>query len=381
MRLKRILTGLIAGILLVSIQVQSTALQGVDVYHGTWHVDYAKLKQSGHGDFVYIKATEGEHTPDTSYSENVSGARSVTMPYGAYHFFHPYSASSAKLQADFFWNTIKSSGFQLIPAVDVEITDSQDAPAIQADLRAFITEFQKLSGYKPMIYTYTSFAKSFLGSGFGDCKLWIAHYGVSRPASTPSWGSSYSIWQYSSDGQVSGIYNPADLDIATDSGIFLGAGEPSTPVSSPVVNKDVYPVMKMPFPWNSTAGARFNVFDSRGALAAGRYVSQNDRILIYGVDYDRQLAEVYYPTAGGFMHGYIQNFQSFLHNRYYNGWQNGRTNETVFSNSYGTAKTGTVFPYENATLLFRKGSRSFVLYGTKKGPETKTGWVNYPGSH
>lgn len=216
----------------IPVCASAATLRGVDIYHGSWHVDYNLLKKSGNADFMYIKATEGEHSADNLFTENIKGAKSVNIPFGAYHFFHPYSVQSAVLQANFFWNTIKSSGYSLLPVVDVEITDSQDAPVIQATLRAFIQEFNRLSGIKPMIYTYTSFSTRFIGNGFTDFKLWIAHYGVSSPASVPGWGTGYTAWQYSDTGNVAGIYNLADLNVANE-GVFLTKpSQPSTPAKT-----------------------------------------------------------------------------------------------------------------------------------------------------
>lgn len=216
--------------------VSAFSIQGVDVYHGSRHVDYSTLKGSGHGGFVYIKATEGEHTPDTFFPENVRGARSVNMPYGAYHYFHPYSVNSAVRQADFFWKKIRDSGYQLYPSVDVESYDGQNrSEDIRKMLRAFITEFQRLSGYKPVIYTYTDYAKNVLGNYFIDCKLWLADY-RGYAGLVPGWGHNYSIWQYSGDkARVRGVDNPCDLDVAVDKNIFLiPSAKNPIPVSRPV---------------------------------------------------------------------------------------------------------------------------------------------------
>lgn len=122
--------------------------------------------------------------------------------------------------------------------MDVEETDGNDAPVIQQQLRAFVDEFYKLSGEKPVIYASTAFINKFIGSGFTDCHLWIAHYGVTAPGVVAGWGTNYSVWQYSGDKEyVQGIDNPADLDLAANETIFLN-GAPA--VSSESITSPVY---------------------------------------------------------------------------------------------------------------------------------------------
>jgi GH25 family lysozyme M1 (1,4-beta-N-acetylmuramidase) len=360
----------------VFMPVSAATYHGVDIYNGTWIVDFSQLSRAK--DFVYIKSSEGEHTADTRYETNVSGAKQFGMRWGPYHFLRMYSSASAVKQADYFWNRVKGSGYTIIPAVDCESHDGQQTAAgIRACIRAFVNEFQRVSGIKPVIYCSTSYANDILRGQFGDCQLWQADY---RGYAGVVAGWSYSAWQYSSSGVVPGISNRADLDV-TDGSIFTNsapaAAADSQPKPSGSASGDVYAVKSMPYTYNATAKVSMQVTDSRGNAVSGRRVDTGDRICITGVDYARQLLEIVYPVKGGYMHGYVRNVPAQYRSRYYMAWHNGRTNEEVLT--AGGAHLGTLYPHERATVLYKSGGKTAVLYGTGKGAETKSGLVRFTG--
>lgn len=200
---------------------ETAAYHGVDIYHGTsenGQIDWQQLKATQ--DFVYIKADEGEDWVDPMYRANVAAAISVGLKWGTYHFLRLYSVDSARQQADTYWSRIQGTGYDLIPALDFESLDNQYyLSTIQACVRAFITEFQRISGIKPIIYCNTDYANTYLRGQFIDCKLWLADY-RGYAGDVVGWGA-WHAWQYSERGSISAIANDeVDLDKAT-AGIFL----------------------------------------------------------------------------------------------------------------------------------------------------------------
>lgn len=352
----------------------SAPYHGIDVYEGDSQIDWAQVAKSQQ--FAWIKVSEGENYVDSSYITNLSGAKANNILWGPYQFLRMYSPESCKRQADNFWSRIKDTGFTVIPAIDCETYDGNTtSDQIRACIRAFVDEFETLSGYKPIIYTYTNYANNnALSQYFSDCRLWQADYrGYTGDTGFPSW----SAWQYTSKGTVSGIANHyVDLSIATKD-IFINSLPSSTSTPQPTSNKDVYSVSRMPYEYNSIAKVDFNVRDSKGNIVAGRKVSTGDHICIIGIDYARQLAEVVYPTKTGYVHGYIKNLQPLLSNRYYNAWKNGKTTEPVYNTN--NQKIGTIYANEKATLLYKTANGYMVLYGTSRGTETKSGIVKYAG--
>ncbi len=246
---KNILCGLIAAGLLISPTLainpsKPTDYKGVDIYHGTsdnGQINWGALKSNV--DFVYVKATEGNDYIDPMFRANAISATAVGVKYGFYHFLRiSHGIESGKTQADFFYSQIRDYNFSVIPAVDVEVTDSKEAPEISATLDAFITEFRNISGYNPVVYTYTDFAQRFITSSAEapKCKLWYAYYGnYIDSKKLPQWDT-YSAWQYSESGSPSFIGNrEVDLDVASDE-IFM-----SNVASSPAI---VQPEQPTPAP-------------------------------------------------------------------------------------------------------------------------------------
>lgn len=363
---------LIAVVMATSVHAQ----EGIDVYHDDGAIDWSAVRQSGHGDFAYIKALDGEHTVDSRFSANSQGAAAAGVAWGPYQFFHPYSVASAQAQAEAYWSLIQNTGYTLTPAVDVEVYDGiTDSSTFRDRLSAFLAQFEKLSGVKPIIYTMRSMiSENDMCTYYAGYTLWQADPGRDAPVET---GWPIGIWQYSWSGQVDGITAPSvDLDRTTDDSTVPASSSAIQPALQ--ASSDYYEVSSLPQAANSRAGTDFYIRDHNGNRIGNHQIDAGDSLIILSVDYSTQLSEVLYPNyaAGGWFHGYIKNVESQLHNTGYNDWKNGSTNEPVYDGS--GARTGTIYPNERATVLDR-GSMTKVLYSTSKGTETKSGYVNYSG--
>ncbi|GGG61862.1 glycoside hydrolase family 25 protein [Paenibacillus radicis (ex Gao et al. 2016)] len=198
--------------------------QGIDVsrYQGT--IDWKKTAADGIS-FAFAKASEGQFYRDPYFAGNVSGARAAGVMIGAYHFLNAASTDAAKKEAANFANAIATVGgigqLDLPPVMDYENNPSKlSKSAINAVAKAFLTELERLTGVKPIIYTGNSFAANFDAS-LGGYELWVARYSTQPPSNVTAW-SKWSFWQYS-DGstggsrpsggrKVAGISGPVDLN-------------------------------------------------------------------------------------------------------------------------------------------------------------------------
>ena len=188
-------------------------LYGIDVssYQGT--VNWTSVKNSGKT-FAFAKATEGTTYKDPTFAANWAGMKNAGITPGAYHYGHPNTDAVA--QAKYFVNTVKaaqgglSGGLQLV--LDIETTDGQSAATVKAWIKTFMTEIQTLTGKPGIIYTGFYFWRDSAGNSTDNynCPLWIASYTAS-PSIPAAW-TSYTFWQYSDTGSVSGVSGNVDLD-------------------------------------------------------------------------------------------------------------------------------------------------------------------------
>ena len=199
-------------------QLSTGYQQGIDVSHWQGTIDWAKVKAAGKT-FAFAKATEGIGFEDSNYDVNKAGALAQGIKFGAYHFARPGSNDPVR-EADWFVDTARVQHGMLIPVLDLELTGGLGTSALTSWVKAWLQRVDQRLGVKPMIYTSPSFWRNAMGDSrwFADngyAMLWVAHWGVTSPSIPGSnWGGrSWTFWQYSSDGSVSGIAGRVDLNL------------------------------------------------------------------------------------------------------------------------------------------------------------------------
>jgi lysozyme len=183
-------------------------IKGIDVSHWQGVIDWPKVKAHGI-EFVFIKATEGQTYVDPRFKENAEGALSAGLRVGFYHFAHP--DNDPVKEAEHFYKSTSYIGYHLPPVLDLESAKGLDKPHITAWAITFLSHIKKLTGMTPMIYTYTHFAKVYLGPELSKWPLWIAHYGVDKPGQNGIWDE-WAVFQYGKNGNVTGISGHVDLN-------------------------------------------------------------------------------------------------------------------------------------------------------------------------
>jgi GH25 family lysozyme M1 (1,4-beta-N-acetylmuramidase) len=198
----------------------SKNLRGIDISHWQGNVDFKKVKAAG-VTVVYMKASEGTSYTDPKLKTYHAAARAAGLKIGFYHFFIAASEAAAKAEAAHFLAAIKGLSYDCRPMIDVETPNKPSKAQRSSYVRTFIAAVEKATGHQMVIYTYTSFAKSFLDKTLAYRPLWIAQYGAAAPGNNGIW-SSWTGFQYSSTGKVAGISGNVDLD-EFKSGILLPA--------------------------------------------------------------------------------------------------------------------------------------------------------------
>jgi lysozyme len=182
-------------------------LAGIDVSHFQGEVDWRAVAAAGVR-FAFIKATEGLEDVDPRFAQNWHQSRTAGLLRGAYHFLHPNL--DAKQQAAHFLSVVTLDDDALPPALDVEVTNGVEPATLGACIATWLQTVEAALRCKPVVYTDPSFWRDNVGADLSGYPLWLACYAPTPdvPASWQSW----TFWQHSDSGTVSGIAGPVDLD-------------------------------------------------------------------------------------------------------------------------------------------------------------------------
>lgn len=200
---------------------------GIDVSSYQGSPSWSSAKSCG-WTFGFVKATEGATINDSSYSYNISHAKSAGVYVGPYHFAHP-NLNSPGTETSHYWSVvggdILADGKTMQPVLDFEVFSGVTGASSYTD---WANQFgnnmvghgnSKSLQLNPILYTSACSACNF-GSSVDQWIPWIANYnGESSQTGTP-WSScsscdvwsDWSVWQYSSSGSVCGVSGSCDVD-------------------------------------------------------------------------------------------------------------------------------------------------------------------------
>jgi len=229
--------GIVAAVALTATSVRANntthSLLGIDVSSFQGFVTWSSV----HGDgvaFAFARATEGTASNDSDFSGNVTRGKSAGLQMGAYHFAYP-AEGCPSVQANHFWSIagskITADGKSIMPMVDCE--EFTGVGCAEGTYTAWYNDWSTdlkahtgASGLRPIIYVSACNACN-LSTGISGLGAWIADYNggnlyTGNPWTTCCsccrWGSTscnnntWTYWQVSSTGAISGISGNVDLD-------------------------------------------------------------------------------------------------------------------------------------------------------------------------
>lgn len=179
-----------------------TFAKGLDLSHWQGVPDFNKLKTDGIS-FIIAKATEGLWIIDDMLQSNVSGAKSVGILVGTYHFCHARSVQEAIQEANFYCDAIQSYKLELPPVLDMETSDAPHELVVSI-CHMFLETVEKRTGVKPMIYASRSYIDENFDTSLSAYPLWLACYGEDTPTDRGGW-TTWEFMQTSETGKVDGI--------------------------------------------------------------------------------------------------------------------------------------------------------------------------------
>lgn len=190
------------------------ALNGIDVSKWQAGIEPKNIP----GDFVIIKATEGVGYTDPQCDVIYQKAKKAGKLLGVYHFARP-DGNKAIDEASWFVSQVKGYINEAILILDLEVN-----PITPSWAKAWLDKVYELTNVRPLIYMSASKFNSTgdwsaVNKNYG---AWVAGYptnnridGYNPPAnpySIPD-GWTYAMWQYTSNGFLSGYSSRLDLDI------------------------------------------------------------------------------------------------------------------------------------------------------------------------
>lgn len=191
---------------------------GIDVSTFQSTIDWNKVKAAGI-DFALIRVGfRGYGTAklmlDVQFEKNIQGANAAGVDCGVYFFTQAITEEEAREEARYTLDAIKGYEVSYPVVIDTELVGDPSARAnnLSASARtnivnAFCDEVKK-NGYYPMVYADKGWLTYNLEAARLTADVWLAQYN-----STVTYTGEYKIWQYTSEGRVSGISTNVDMNV------------------------------------------------------------------------------------------------------------------------------------------------------------------------
>jgi GH25 family lysozyme M1 (1,4-beta-N-acetylmuramidase) len=196
---------------------------GIDVSSHQPNTDWAAVA----GDnirFAMVKATESTNYTNPLYASDRASANAHGIVVGAYAYAQPSGSTpdeaytSGRKQAAYFLSVARPKAGDLLPVIDIEVTNGLGPNKLTAWLHGWISRVRGSIGMAPMIYVSPLFWEERLDNtavfAQNGVSLWIANWQVSAPAvPAGNWaGHGYSLWQWTNNARVSGVQGRVDAD-------------------------------------------------------------------------------------------------------------------------------------------------------------------------
>lgn len=191
--------------------------QGIDVSEHQGRIDWNAVKASGI-DFAILRVGFGAPSwggrVDYQFNRNISECERLGIPYGVYIYSYAFDNQQAADEASMVIDCLSGRNPRLPVYYDLEdktiIADGRQS-GIASRAQIFCNKISS-AGYKPGIYANLNWFNNILTDPVfksGSWDHWIAQYN-----SQCHYTGSYSFWQYTSRGKVSGISGNVDMNYA-----------------------------------------------------------------------------------------------------------------------------------------------------------------------
>ena len=201
------------------------ANKGIDVSEFQGSIDWAKVKKDGI-EFAILKLGNiydyDSNYKDSKFDTNYKNARAQGIKVGAY--IYNYCNTVDTLKKGLEWALEKLGNKKLDLPIYLDMEDKDIQGETKASLTKQCNEFAKIikaAGYRAGVYANVNWLKNELNpSDFDkDISVWVAQY-----YKECQYTGKYDIWQYASDGSVSGISGNCDMNYLYNTDIIKESG-------------------------------------------------------------------------------------------------------------------------------------------------------------
>lgn len=228
--MKKIITTLLIIFIIIQITIsESKAIEassnikyeGIDVSNWQGNINFREVARSGIK-IVYIKATQGTNYISPTFESSYINAKQNGLKIGFYHYVMARSTEEAVLEANFFASKIAGKEIDCRLAMDFEQFGSLGTQEINTIGLAFLKRLEQITNKGLVVYSNTYTARTIWNGEILNYPLWVAEYGVQRPANNGKWNT-YVGWQYTDEGIVKGINGYVDRNIFTEDILLNGS--------------------------------------------------------------------------------------------------------------------------------------------------------------
>lgn len=201
------------------------AIKGIDVSEFQGNIDWDKVKNSG-VEFAILKLGNiydyDANYKDSKFDTNYKNAKAKGIKVGVY--IYNYCNTVDTLKKGLEWAIKKLNGKKLDLPFYLDMEDKDIQGETKATLTNQCNEFAKYvksKGYRAGVYANVNWLKNELNpSNFDkDISVWVAQY-----YKECQYEGKYDIWQYASNGKVSGISGNCDMNYLYNTDIIIESG-------------------------------------------------------------------------------------------------------------------------------------------------------------
>ena len=204
-------------------QITEKTNYGIDVSQYQENINWSEVREDGLS-YVFIRCggrSYGENGVliyDPMFKKNFREARARGFDTGVYFYSQAINKKEAIEEAEFCLTVLDGRSLQLPVYIDVEYSGAGNGRAdnlSRAERTEVVEAFCKVisdAGYKPGVYSNRYFLEENLeltSPALKDVSVWLAEY---HNGSKPGYKGDYDFWQYTSEGEVSGIKGNVDLN-------------------------------------------------------------------------------------------------------------------------------------------------------------------------